>query len=102
MAFFIFIHFLVFAGCILSQFVFLRRVRVGLIERHPEVWRDLSLKAWSVDSAVGRYVWRNTKALNDPLLDKAILQLRLLYGLGFIAWLSFPIMIVTTAIIGRR
>ena len=94
----IIIPFALFFGCVFSQFLLLRGIRRVLVERHPDVWREISLKAWFIDNAVGRFAWGGrAKALNDPYLMEAVNRLRLLYAVGFAAWLAIAALIVTSA-----
>jgi hypothetical protein len=65
-----------------------------LAERHPELWRELSTKAWFIDSAVSKFVWRGAKDLHDSDLTVRINQLRSLYGIAFVAWLTIAVMMI--------
>ena len=85
----IIIPFAVFTCCCLAQFVFLRRIRAALAERHPDFWLEISTKAWFIDSAVSRLVWtRQARLLDDPELMARVNQLRVLYAVAFAAWLT--------------
>jgi hypothetical protein len=92
----IIIPFVIFACCCLVQFVFLRRVRAALAERHPDVWLKISTKAWFIDSAVGRLAWTGqARSLGDPELMALINQLRVLYAVAFAAWLTLLGVMIT-------
>ena len=83
------IPFAVFFACCASQFIFLRQVRRALVIRHPDIWRQLSLDAWSMDSALSRFIWsRRDKRLNDTDLTKAVSRMWLLSLAAIAAWLS--------------
>ncbi len=95
------IPFALFFCCVLAQFPLRRELRRVLVERHPEVWREISVKAWFIDSAVGRYVWGGkAKALNDPYLMEAVNRLRLLQAVSVAAWLAILAVILTSAATG--
>ena len=92
----ILVPFAVFFCCCAAQFFFLRRVRQALALRHPEVWRELSTKAWFIDNAVHKFAWaRRDKALNDPDLSTKTKQLRLLYIVAIGAWIVYAAALVT-------
>jgi hypothetical protein len=92
----IFIVFAVFFCCGALQFFFLRRVRQALVERHPALWRDISRKAWFIDSAVYKFAWRRRdKDLNDPELTVRTKQLLLFYYSAIGIWLIYMMLLVT-------
>lgn len=68
---------------------------MALVQRHPEVWREISLKAWFIDRAVYKFVWRGAKNLGDPDLSSKITQLRILYAVTLAAWLAFAGVLIT-------
>lgn len=93
----------VFFGCVLAQFPLLRAIRVALAERHPEVWREISLKAWFANSLGSQMVWSGrAKALDDPDLMGAVNRLRLVYAVGFAAWLAFTALLLTSPVIAKH
>lgn len=92
----ILIPFGVFFVCCGAQFFFLRRVRLAMVERHPELWRQISAKAWFVDNAVYRFAWkRRDRGLNDPDLTRKVKELKTLYAFAISAWLVYAVMLVT-------
>jgi hypothetical protein len=93
----------VFFVCAIAQFPLLRRIRVALADRHPEVWSELSKKSWFANSACSQLVWGGrAKALNDANLMETVNRLRLVYAVGFAAWLAMLALMVTTqAGVGR-
>lgn len=81
------IPFAVFFGCAIGQFYFLRQVRRALASRHPDVWREISEKAWIIDNAVARFIWKKRdRALNDPGLSAITARMRKLQIVAFSAW----------------
>jgi len=84
----------VFLLCGLAQFAFIKRIRAALAERHPDVWREMSVKAWFIDSAVATFARRGAKSLNDPDLNSSIDGLRVVYGVAIAAWLLMMAMLV--------
>jgi len=92
----ILIPFSVFFGCCVAQFYFLRRVRQALAERHPDVWRDISIRAWSVDSFVYKFAWRRRdRRLDDPDLTAKTKQLLRLNYLAIGVWLACCGLLIT-------
>ena len=90
------IPFAVFFFCCAAQFYFLRRVRQALIQRHPQVWLELSGKAWFVDNAVYRFIRRRQdKGLNDPDLTAKTKQAAILYYVAIITWVIYAIGLAT-------
>jgi hypothetical protein len=93
----ILIPFVAFMGCVLGQFYLTRQVRQVLATRHPEVWRDLSTKAFFIDNALFSFVWRGRdKALNDPELNQATQRVRTLQIVAFAVWLVYAAMLFTS------
>ncbi|MBO9557764.1 MAG: hypothetical protein J7515_04145 [Caulobacter sp.] len=91
----ILIPFGVFFACCCAQF-FLWRVRRAMVERHPDVWREISGKAWFIDKAVSRFAWkRRDKGLNDPDLTRKVKELKIFGVVTFSAWLVYAVMLVT-------
>ncbi len=90
----ILIPFSVFFVCCLSQFYFVRRVRQLLVKRHPEVWTDISTRAWFLDNAVNKFIWRRKdKKLNDPQLTAVVKQAGFLYLFAFLVWVVYGVML---------
>ena len=93
----------VFFCCAIAQFPLLRGIRAALAERHPEVWREISLKSWFTNSVGSQLVWGGrAKALNDPDLMEAVNRLRLVYAVGFAAWLAFVALLLTSPVIAKH
>lgn len=89
--------FAAFGGCVLAQFYMARQVRRVLAHKHPETWRDLSSRAFFIDNAVVRFVWKKRyKALADPELDQLGRWMCRLQLLGFVIWLAYAASIFTT------
>jgi hypothetical protein len=79
-----------------SQFFFIHRVRRLLVERHPEVWNDMSKRAWFVDNAVAKFIWgRKDRRLNDPKLSKIVRQGALFYYFGLFIWVIYAGLLIT-------
>ena len=92
------IPFAVFLGCVLAQFYFLRQVRRLLASRHPDVWRDISDRAWFVDNAVFLFVWKKRdRDLNDADLNAVTGRLRQLQLVAIIAWVAYGLAILIYA-----
>ena len=99
----ILIPFGVFFGCALAQFPLLRGIRIALAERHPEVWREISMKSWFINGVGSGLVWGGrAKALNDPDLMEAVNRLRLVYAVGIAAWFAMTFMLLTSPTIVRH
>jgi len=99
----ILIPFGVFFCCCLAQFPLLRAVRAALAERHPDAWREMSAKTWFANSAGAGYVWGDrAKALNDPGLVEAVNRLRLVYAVGFVAWLAIVALMLTSPVVAKH
>lgn len=82
--------FAVFMACCGLQFLFRRRVVQALVERHPDLWLEMSRKAFfdvniGIDFAMGR----RDRKLGDADLTRKVQQLRLLYLVAIISWLAF-------------
>lgn len=92
----VFIPFGIFFGCCVAQFWFYRRVRQALIRRHPDLYLEMSLKAFSIDGAVTRFALsRKAKSLDDPFLTSAVTQARLLIGVAVVTWLVMVGLMIT-------
>ena len=103
MASLIIIPFVVFFGCCIAQFPLLRAIRAALADRHPEVWREISMKAWFANSLGSQIIWGGrARALDDPALMEAVNRLRLVYAVGFAAWLAFAVMLLASPAFGRH
>jgi hypothetical protein len=90
------IPFGIFIACVFAQFWLVRRLRQALIERHPQVWLEISYKAWFLDNAMVRFAFgKRLKQLDDPVLDDRVRSLWLLMATGIAAWLAIGAMIVT-------
>jgi hypothetical protein len=99
----ILIPFVVFFGCCIAQFPLLRGIRAALAERHPEVWREISMKAWFANSTGSQMVWGGrAKALGDPALMDAVNRLRLVYAVGLAAWLALVALLLTSPVAARH
>ena len=99
----ILIPFGVFFCCAFLQFPVLRGIRIALAERHPEVWREISVKSWVGNSAGSSLVWDGrAKALNDPALMDAVNRLRLVYAVGLAAWLALVAPLLTSPVVARH
>jgi polyferredoxin len=93
----------VFFCCAILQFPLLRRIRAALADRHPEVWREISMKAWFANSVGSQMVWGGrAKALGDPDLMEAVNRLRLVYAVGVAAWLALVALLLTSPIVARH
>ncbi len=82
--------FAVFFICCGAQFWFVRRVRIALIDRHPELWLSLSRGRHMFDlyPEFG-FAWRRgDKDLGDPQLSRAVQDFRRLYIVAIAAWLA--------------
>lgn len=96
------IPFAVFFGCVLAQFYFLRQVRRVLATRHPDVWRELSEKAWFIDNAVVRFVWKKRdRQLNDPSLTVITGRMRKLQFVTIAAWVAYGVCLFALGFGGR-
>ena len=85
-----------FLACCVAQFYFLRRVRQALAKRHPEVWRDISMKAWFVDNSVYKFAWkRRDRELGDLELTTRRRQLIALNYLAITLWVVCCALMVT-------
>jgi hypothetical protein len=86
----IFLPFVVFFACTLGQFVMLRRLRRALVDRHPEIWLELSRKAFFTNSTgLGFALRRGDRKLDDPQLSRCVDQLLLLWAVAIGAWVVF-------------
>ena len=92
----ILIPFVAFAACVLGQFYFTRQVRRALASRHPDVWRDLSMRSFFIDNAVFSFVWKKRdKALNDSDLESITRRMRRLQIVAVAIWLICVVMMFT-------
>ena len=92
----ILIPFVAFAACVLAQFYFMRQVRRALASRHPDVWRDLSVRSFFIDNALFSFVWKKRdKTLNDPDLAKITQRMRRLQIVAFAIWLIYAVALFT-------
>jgi hypothetical protein len=97
------IPFGVFFCCAIAQFPLLRAIRVALAQRHPEVWLEISSKAWFTNSLGSQLVWGGrAKALGDPALMEAVNRLRLVYAVGLAAWLALVVLLLTSPVVARH
>jgi hypothetical protein len=80
--------FAVFFVCCALQFLFRRRVVRALVERHPDVWQEMSGKAFFVPNlGLDFATERRDRGLGDPDLTRKVQQLRLLYLVGILCCL---------------
>lgn len=99
----IIVPFVVFFGCCLAQFPLLRGIRAALAERHPDVWQEVSAKAWFANSLGSQMIWGSrASGLNDAALMDAVNRLRLVYAVGFAAWLALMAMLLTSPDVTRH
>jgi len=83
-----FIAFVFFFACALAQFVLGRNFRRKLVERHPDVWAEISRKSWLMDGAVlGFANSRRCRDLADPELSQAANWIKLTQVLAISSWL---------------
>lgn len=83
------IPFGIFFVCCVLQFWFLRQIRRALIERHPDLFLEISKAAFFADQALWRFALsRRRKALRDPVLDRHVRNFHLLWVVAILAWLS--------------
>ena len=92
------ILFVVFACCVLGQFYFARQVRRILANKHPEVWRDLSSRAFFIDNAVFGFIWKKRhRALGDRELDQVAERMWRIQLVAFALWLAYAVAIFLAA-----
>ena len=90
------IPFVAFACCVLGQFYLMRQVRSALASRHPDVWRNLSMRSFFIDNAVFNFVWKKRdRALNDPDLARTTQRMRRLQIVAIAVWLIYAVMLFT-------
>lgn len=93
------IPFAIFFVCCALQFWFLRQVRRALIERHPQIFLEISKSAFFVDQALWRFAQsRRRKALQDPELDRCVRNFNLLWAVAILAWLAIAASMFFTAV----
>lgn len=93
----ILIPFAIFLACVFGQMWALRRVRQALAQRHPELWLEMSYKAWSIDRAVYHFAFSSKHhALDDPILTDRIWAVRLVLAVAMLALIA----VVPVAILG--
>lgn len=81
--------FAVFFACCALQYWFRRRIVRALMARHPDLWRDLSRKGFFFNIAIDFASMGGDRALGDADLTRKVWQLRLLYLVAGIAFLTF-------------
>ncbi len=92
----ILIPFVAFAACVLGQFYFMWQVRRALASRHPDVWRDLSVRSFFINNAVFSFVWnKRDQELNDPDLESITHRMRMLQIIAIAIWLICVVMMFT-------
>ena len=89
------IPFVVFFGCVVSQFWFVRRVRIALIDRHPDEFLKLMRSSVFADYFLSKFILsRRHHELKDDELSRAVIRCRWLIGLAILAWLAFAITLI--------
>jgi hypothetical protein len=81
--------FAIFFGCCVAQFWFMRRIRIALVKRHPDVWLRLSGESFWGQGIEWHFAWRRgDRALNDLALTEAVQHYRLLMLIALLAWIG--------------
>jgi len=61
------------------------------------------MKSWFANSTGSSLVWGDrAKALNDPALMDAVNRLRLVYAVGFAAWLALVALLLTSPVVAKH
>jgi hypothetical protein len=82
------IAFAVFFVCCIAQFPLGRAFRSKLVERHPDVWGEISKTSWFLDSAVLKFAGsQECKDLADPELSRAAGRIKWLNRVAIGSWL---------------
>ena len=88
--------FAAFGACVFAQMYMTRQIRRVLANKHPEIWRDLSSRAFFLDNAVLRFVWKKRfKALADPELGRLGRRMRYLQALTYAIGLAYGVSLFT-------
>ena len=88
------IAFAIFAGCCLAQFWFYKQVRDRLIDNHPEAYLDAERSSWFPGAGMWNFIKGNAyKELRDEELSRRVRNLKLLFLVTFLAWLSIAVSI---------
>jgi hypothetical protein len=91
-----FIAFAGFAGCCLAQFWFLHRIKIALIERHPDTFLAIEKSSFFPYQGLSRFVRKKRyKDLNDPELDKRVRDFKRLFALALVCWLAYGVSLFT-------
>lgn len=75
----------------------LRRVRLILIERHPDVLLKLERSSFFPDQGIRKYLrGKRYRELNDEALNTEVRRIRRLWVLTIAVWLAYGAAIVST------
>ena len=86
----IFIPFGLFVACIVAFYWLMVRIRISLVDRHPEIWLEMSRRWFFNGYAPNRFVWSSRhRDLSDPDLTRQIMRVRWLTVGAGLAWLVF-------------
>jgi hypothetical protein len=80
--------FAIFFFCVMAQFYLGRQFRRVLVERHPEVWAEISRRSIFIDSATLSFATsRRCKDLADPELSRAASRIKWVSAVAIGSWL---------------
>lgn len=84
------ILFIAFGLCVLAQFWFMKRLKDVLIDRHPRKFLEIERAAWTPGGGIWKLTrGREYRALNDPVLNTAVRNMRLILLVMLGAWILF-------------
>lgn len=92
----IFIAFAAFGGCIVAQFLWIRKFRLRLIEHHPEKFLEIEKASFFPGNGLMRFaIGPAHKKLGDAELDKIGRTIKLIWIPTILAWLGYAAALVT-------
>jgi hypothetical protein len=86
----------VFAICCVLQFWFLHKVRVALINRHPDTFLELEKSAFFPMQGLWKFTRGDRyKQLKDATLDRHVRNLKRLMIVAYASWLTYAVALFT-------